>query len=294
MQHSTRQTLQRTLDDTAQQIGTLQNRALEQLADTAAQASREVLQAQVEQSSPSLTDNLGRQVSGILRSVLTQLTLIAQQPALREIRLQEDPNHLLLTLEGEEPIENLLRGVERLGLPDEAHFLHCAVDLPMLTHHAVCDWLNAIPTESDLAVGFVPSTVFEYRFPGAPYQAVRFREGYFLNASLSVMRVGFLKAHAPRLQQLAHARKSLPRFTLSLATWLGIRLLTIGVPALARFATGRLALQELPALAQCALDIRLNIYPQAMPELAFDIDTVDDYRYAQAWFRAQHSSAGEG
>lgn len=208
--------------------------------------------------------------------------------------LQEDPNHLLFTLEGEEPIENLLRGVERLGLPDEAHFLHCAVDLPMLTHHAVCDWLNAIPMESDLAVGFVPSTVFEYRFPGAPYQAVRFREGYFLNASLSVMRVGFLKAHAPRLQQLAHARKSLPRFTLSLATWLGLRLLTIGVPALARFATGRLALQELPALAQCALDIRLNIYPQAMPELAFDIDTVDDYRYAQAWFRAQHSSAGEG
>lgn len=208
--------------------------------------------------------------------------------------LSEDPERLLFTLEGEEPVENLLRGVDRLGLSDEAHFLHCAVDLPMLTHHAVCDWLNAIPPESDLAVGFVPDTVFEKGFPGAPYKAIRFREGHFLNASMSVMRVGFLKAHAPQLQRLAHARKSLPRFTWELARWLGARLFTVGLPALTRFATGRLSLQELPELAQRAFGVRLHIYPHAMPELAFDIDTVDDYRYAQAWLQVQNPSKWEG
>ncbi|GBC91697.1 hypothetical protein HRbin15_00152 [bacterium HR15] len=220
------------------------------------------------------------QASGIGRVVVVGSELLMAH-------LNESPNRLLFALEGAEPIENLLRGIERLGLTDEARFLHCAVDLPMLTPHAVCDWLNALPPESDLAVGFVPNTVFERHFPGAPYKAVRFREGYFLNASLSVMRVGFLKAHAPQLQRLAHARKSLPWFTLCLASWLGVRFLTMGVPTLARFAMGRLSLQELPLLAQRAFDIRLHVYPHAMPELAFDIDTVDDYRYAQAWFRAQ-------
>lgn len=208
--------------------------------------------------------------------------------------LSEDPSRLLFTLEGEEPIENLLRGIERLGLPDEAHFLHCAVDLPMLTQHALCDWLEATPPECDFAVGFIPDTAFERQFPGAPYKAVRFREGYFLNASMSLMRVSFLKAHAHQLQRLARTRKSLPRFTFHLASWLGVRFLTMGIPTFARFATGRLSLYELPTLAQRALGIRLHIYPSAMPELAFDIDTVDDYRYAQAWLRAQNPPKWEG
>ncbi|MEN3000301.1 MAG: NTP transferase domain-containing protein [Armatimonadota bacterium] len=208
--------------------------------------------------------------------------------------MEEDPAHLFFVPEGRDPIENLLRGVERLGLSDEVRFLHCAVDLPMLTQHALCDWLNVIPPESDLAAAFVPDAVFESTFPGAPYRAVRFREGYCLNASLSLMRVKFLKIHAPHLQRLAAVRKSLPLFTLRLASWLGLRLVTIGIPALARFMTRRLALQTLPALAERAFSIRLHIYPHAMPELAYDIDTVDDYRYAQAWFHAQNPTRWEG
>ena len=107
LQRSTRQTLQRTLDNTAHQIGVLQDRALERLANTATQASRDALRAQVEQSSLSLTANLGRQVNGILRGVLTQLTLIAQQPALRAMRLQES-RWILQSLQDREPSYRLL------------------------------------------------------------------------------------------------------------------------------------------------------------------------------------------
>ncbi|MCS7064899.1 MAG: cache domain-containing protein, partial [Fimbriimonadales bacterium] len=107
LQHATRQTLQRTLDDTAQQIGALQHRALERLATTATHASQEAIRAQVEQSSLSLTANLRRQVDGILRSVLAQLTLIAQQPALREQRPQES-GWILQALQDREPAYRLL------------------------------------------------------------------------------------------------------------------------------------------------------------------------------------------
>ncbi len=235
---------------------------------------------------------LVQRVARVLRaSGVGRVALVGSE--LLMAHLHEDPNHLLFVPEGEEPIENLLRGVERLGLPDEAHFLHCAVDLPMLTTQALCDWLSAIPPEFDLAVSLVPDTVFERYFVGAPYKAVRFREGAFLTASMSVMRVGFLKANAPHLQRLARARKSLPRFCTELAVWLGARLITLGIPALTRFATGRLSLHDLPRLAQRAFNIRLHLYPNAMPELAYDIDTVDDYRYAQAWLRARHAGKWE-
>ncbi len=107
LQYATRQTLQRTLDSTARQIGAQQARALEQLANTATQASRDAIRQQVTQSSLSLTTNLGRQLDGILRSALAQLTLIAQQPALREARLLES-RWILQALQDREPSYRLL------------------------------------------------------------------------------------------------------------------------------------------------------------------------------------------
>jgi GTP:adenosylcobinamide-phosphate guanylyltransferase len=233
-----------------------------------------------------------RVVSALRASGIGRIAIVGPEVLLAH--LDADPEHVAFTLEGAEPIENLLRGVERLGLPDDALFLHSAVDLPMLTAHALCDWLDVVPPKVDLAAGFVPDTVFVSRFPSAPYQAIRFREGAFLNASLSVMRVGFLKAYAPRLQRLARVRKHFPLFALELASWLGGRLFSVGLPTAMRFARGQLALQELPALADRVFGVRLHIYPHAMPELAYDVDTVEDYRYAQQWFRSQHSFAWDG
>jgi len=107
LQRATRQTLQGALDGTAQQIGMQQARALDRLASTATQASRDAIRAQVEQSSLSLTASLGRQVEGVLRNTLAQLTLIAQQPALQEVRLQES-RWILQALIDREPAYRLL------------------------------------------------------------------------------------------------------------------------------------------------------------------------------------------
>ncbi len=107
MQHTTHRALKQTLDDTAEQISTLQARALAQLAITATDASRDAIRTQVNQSSLSLTDSLRRQVDGTLQNALTQLTLIAQQPAVREARLQES-EWILQALQDREPSYRLL------------------------------------------------------------------------------------------------------------------------------------------------------------------------------------------
>jgi C4-dicarboxylate-specific signal transduction histidine kinase len=107
LHQTTRQTLQCTLEATAQRIGTAQTRAMEQLTQTATTVSRGALRTQVEQSSVSLTVSLSRQVDAALQNTLTQLILIAQQPALREMRLQES-RWILQSLQDREPAYRLL------------------------------------------------------------------------------------------------------------------------------------------------------------------------------------------
>ena len=107
LHQATRQMMQRTLDETARRIGTLQTRAMEQLTETATTASRDAIRAQVEQGSLSLTVSLSRQLDAALQNILTQLTLIAQQPALREMRLQES-RWILQSLQDREPAYRLL------------------------------------------------------------------------------------------------------------------------------------------------------------------------------------------
>jgi C4-dicarboxylate-specific signal transduction histidine kinase len=107
LQQTTHQTMQRTLNETAQRIGTLQTQAMERLTQTTTAVSRDAIRAQVEQSSLSLTLSLSRQVDAVLQNTLTQLTLIAQQPALREMRLQES-RWILQSLQDREPAYRVL------------------------------------------------------------------------------------------------------------------------------------------------------------------------------------------
>jgi C4-dicarboxylate-specific signal transduction histidine kinase len=107
LQQTTHQTMQRTLNETAQRIGTLQTQAMERLTQTTTAVSRDAIRAQVGQSSLSLTLSLSRQVDAVLQNTLTQLTLIAQQPALREMRLQES-RWILQSLQDREPAYRVL------------------------------------------------------------------------------------------------------------------------------------------------------------------------------------------
>jgi len=207
----------------------------------------------------------------------SELLLHALPPLDTEIRF---------AVEGSDPVDNLVRGVERLGLPSEAQFLHCAVDLPMLTGRALCALMRASSPDADVVVGWTPELAFVQMFPGAPYTALQFAEGRFLTASASVMRVGFLEAQLPLLRRLAAVRKSAGKVALTLLQAFHYRLATTGAPLIARFLTGRLALSSLPPIAERLLGARLHLYLDAAPELVYDIDTEEDYRYAQAWLQA--------
>lgn len=162
-------------------------------------------------------------------------------------------------------------------------FLHSAVDLPMITAQAVQDLLAHDDPDADIVAGLVSEAVFLGVYPSAPYRALAFREGNFLNASVSVMRVGFLQQHAPLLHKLAELRKSVIRSLWHLSLAFHYQWFRRGLPALVRFATGRLSVYDLPPLAERTIYAKIRFYLSVMPELVYDVDTVEDYKYARLW-----------
>ncbi|GIV11608.1 MAG: hypothetical protein KatS3mg020_1099 [Fimbriimonadales bacterium] len=248
---------------------------------------------------PSLSEVAGHSVKGLFQfgastQIVRVLHALERSRVARiavvgsELLLHALPHlsvELQFAIEGNDPVENLMRGVERLGLSSQERFLHCAVDLPMLTSEAVCAFIEAAPPDADAVIGWTPEAVFVQAFPNAPYKALQFVEGRFLSASASVLRVGFLEAQAPLLRRLAQARKSAPKVAFTLVRAFHHHLITMGLPLTARFLTGRLALRQIESLTQQLLNARLNCFINAAPELAYDVDDEADYRYAQAWLR---------
>jgi len=229
---------------------------------------------------------VARVVCALQQSGVERIAVVGSELLLHALRPSNA--EILFASEGADPIDNLLRGVERLGLSSESRFLHCAVDLPMITGGAVCEFIHAAPSDADAVVGWTPETAFVQMFPSAPYTALQFVEGRFLSASVSVLRVGFLESQAPLLHRLARARKSAVRVALTLMRAFHYHLMTIGVPLTAQFFTGRLALSRVASLAERVLGARLYFNLDTPPELAYDVDTEEDFRYAQAWLRAHN------
>ncbi|MCS6919573.1 MAG: NTP transferase domain-containing protein [Fimbriimonadales bacterium] len=249
--------------------------------------------------SPSLSEVAGHSVKGLFQlgdstQIVRTLHALERSGVERiavvgsELLLHALPTlsvEVMFASEGDDPVDNLWRGVERLGLSSQARFLHCAVDLPMITGEAVCEFLHAAPADADAVMGWTPESAFTRAFPNAPYKALQFAEGRFLSASVSVLRVGFLEAHAPLMHRLARARKSAFKVAFTLVRVFHHHLITTGLPLTARFLTGRLALRQIELYAERLLHARLRCCLSAAPELAYDVDDEADYRYAQAWLQ---------
>ncbi|MBD5656364.1 MAG: hypothetical protein IAI50_14460, partial [Candidatus Eremiobacteraeota bacterium] len=124
---------------------------------------------------------------------------------------------------------------------------------------------------ADVALPLARADDYEHAYPGAPPHVTRIGKERVANGSV----VYFAPHVAARVLDVAgklfEARKSLVR----MATLLGPALLL-------RFASGKLDIGHIEARAQTLLGIRARAIRDAAPSLCFDIDTIEDYRYACA------------
>lgn len=146
--------------------------------------------------------------------------------------------------------------------------LYLTSDMPYVSGAFIREFLDRAP-DSALAMPLADAGKYETRFPGAPDHATVIGGERIANGSAF-----FIPARAARTidnvaQQLFDARKSLPRMAILL-----------GPALLLKFAFRRLQIADVERKAAAVLGFSVRAVRDCAPELCFDVDTIEDYRYA--------------
>ncbi len=160
--------------------------------------------------------------------------------------------------------------------------LICASDLPLLTPESVVDFVGRCRPEAEVAVGLVGADAYNRMFPDAPpSEFVRLSDaGLVTLGGLFLVHPGLLVRHQALFAQMFGSRKAQWR----MAGLLGPRLLWA-------WATHRLSLRLLTDRAEQILGGPVQVVPDVSPLLAYDIDTANDYQFAQTRLRQNAAPA---
>lgn len=172
----------------------------------------------------------------------------------------------------DEGIDNILRGLGALESSDKPAII-AASDLPFLTADAVRRFVERCSADEDLSLGIIRAESYRTAFPAAPKsQWVSLRDaGQVTIGGLFGVKPAVMFREAEYVKRVMSARKSQWR----MARLLGPRLLLA-------WATGSLTLAGVAARGEHLLNCRAKIIQDAPVQLAFDIDTENDYTYADS------------
>lgn len=153
--------------------------------------------------------------------------------------------------------------------PDDGEpLLYLTCDMPYITAPALREFLERVPNDA-LAMPLTEIADFVARFPQAPPFGITLAGERVVNGGVFHIPAGASARIRSFATALFDARK---------APW---RMATIAGPMLLlKFALKRLSIEELEARAQKVLGMNVAAIRNAAPELAYDADTVDEYRYS--------------
>ncbi|MCY0880082.1 MAG: nucleotidyltransferase family protein [Firmicutes bacterium] len=174
---------------------------------------------------------------------------------------------------------NIVAGLQTAP-PGAERVLFLTSDIPWITAEIVEAFLAAAPRDVDVVYPVIPKQEVVTRFGASKRTYVRLKEGVFTGGNIFLARaqaVVRLKEQAERL--IAH-RKSPWKLAQD-----------VGWGLLARFATGRLSLDEVEARVGRVLGItgRALIFPYA--EAGVDVDKPEDLRLAEQELGRQQPEA---
>ena len=155
------------------------------------------------------------------------------------------------------------------AFPDKT-LLYLTSDLPFVCDAAVREFLKRVPPAS-LAMPLAAAAAYERRFPSAPDRATTIGGERITNGCVFVIPAGVAPVIDGVAQKLFTARKDL----FGMATLLGPALLV-------KFAMRRIRIADVERKAVALLGCPVVAVRECAPELCFDVDTIDDYRYALA------------
>lgn len=188
------------------------------------------------------------------------------------VRNHPDAASATLKIEpGETGPDNIYRGLNTLlSEPNPPQkVLVITTDLPFLTPELLCRFIDSCPPDRDICVPLVRASEFTDRFPGSTATFVKMRDDTWTTGCAYVMDVEALKKAKPHIDRVFENRKS----KMGMAKLLG--------PAFVlKFITKRLTLVDVEAKIMSMLGCSGAAITGSPPELAYDIDDIEDYEYA--------------
>ena len=151
---------------------------------------------------------------------------------------------------------------------DGQPLLYVTCDMPYVLPQHIREFLERVPRDA-LVMPLAEIEDFTVRFPGAPPFGITLAGECVVNGGIFHIPAGA----SARIRSLATAM-----FDARKAPW---RMATIAGPAiLFKFLLRRASIHELEARATKILGLPVQAVRRCAPELAYDADTADEYRYA--------------
>jgi 2-C-methyl-D-erythritol 4-phosphate cytidylyltransferase len=175
--------------------------------------------------------------------------------------------------EAESGPANILRGIEWLhrsnGEQHAERVLIVTTDLPFLTSEAITEFLEYCPHHADICVPVVTRGDIESRFAHKKGVYIPLRDGVWTIGNAFLVNPVALLQNRAHIDRIFAARKSGRKMALLL-----------GPGLIARFLCRRVMVADVVRRCEYILGCSGAAIYNCAPELAFDIDLPEEYRYA--------------
>lgn len=207
---------------------------------------------------------LRRTIDALRECGVSRIAVIAEPPVREALDGRADA-----IIDGAETgAQNVLRAL-RAWPEDGEPLLYLTSDMPYLNGAALRDFIDRAPANA-VAMPLTRHETFCNRFPDAPPFGITLAGTRVINGGVFHVPSGAVERVATAATVFFDARK---------APW---RMASLAGPALlARFAIGRLSIEHVEKRARTVLGVPVAAVHDAAPELAYDADTIDEYRYAR-------------
>jgi GTP:adenosylcobinamide-phosphate guanylyltransferase len=177
----------------------------------------------------------------------------------------------LLLQPGSSGPDNILKGLAALqeGSSPPTKVLVVTTDLPFLTPEIINRFIDSCPPGADICVPLIDKDAYVTRFPNSTATFVPLRDGVLTAGCMYLFDVAALQAARPHMERIFEVRKS----KIGMARLLGPKFLV-------KFLTKSLTVEDVEKKITGLLHCTGKAIQNSAPELAYDIDYLDDYEYA--------------
>ncbi len=176
-------------------------------------------------------------------------------------------------------INNIQTGIESLGSTSR-RVLVVASDMPFVTAKGIDHFIRHSPINAEISIPIVAENDYMKAYPDTVNEFVKLARGGVTIGGMAIVDCRIITANLALIDRVFSRRKSQAGMAM-----------TLGFGFVMKLLTGKLTIQDVEKRASELTECRCTATTGSSPRLAYDIDTLADYR--DACKRAAHNAKVE-